>query len=56
MCTFKNLVWQEVNKKWVNEFEGWGRCAVAYEPVNENKSVVTIFYEQNYRLLSNKLN
>lgn len=47
---------QEVNKKWVNEFEGWGRCAVAYEPVSEKMSLVTLFDEQNYKLASKRLN
>lgn len=47
---------QKVNKKWVNEFECWGRCAVAYEPVREKKSLGTLFDEQNYRLASNRLN
>lgn len=48
---------QKVNKKLVNEFEGWGRCAVAYEPVSEKLSLVTLFDEQNYYMLaSNRLN
>lgn len=47
---------QEVNKKWVNDFEGWGQRAVAYEPVSEKMSLVTLFDEQNYRFASNRLN